>query len=205
MRPDLTALRTQIRAIETEGRPALSCLPTGADRLDAALGGGLALGGVTEVVPAAFMDEPASLHFAFACLAKALQQRSGDLVVIEDASRGEGWGSAWGQLYGPGLQKLGVCPSRILLVRAPDVKGFHACLEDAARTFGLAGVLALSGPKAGFSLAGARRVQLAAEQASHLCLCASACATGYRQSTVPPCAFGYSSAGAWAPSLETSP
>jgi hypothetical protein len=98
-------------------------------------------------------------------MAKALQQRSGDLVVIEDASRGQGWGPAWGQLYGPGLQKLGVCPSRILLVRAPDVKGFHACLEDAARTFGLAGVLALSGPKAGFSLAGARRVQLAAEQA----------------------------------------
>jgi hypothetical protein len=122
--------------------------------LDVALGGGLALGGVTEVVPAAFMDEPASLHFAFACMAKVLQQRSGDLVVIEDASRGQGWGAAWGQLYGPGLQKL----------------GFHACLEDAARTFGLAGVLAVSGPKAGFSLAGARRVQLAAEQAHSLVL-----------------------------------
>jgi protein ImuA len=170
MRPDLTALRTQIRAIETEGCLALSYLPIGADMLDAALGGGLALGGVTEVVPAAFMDEPVSLHFAFACMAKALHQRCGDLVVIEDASRGQGWGRAWGQLYGPGLQKLGVCPSRILLIRAPDVQSFHACVEDAARTFGLAGVLAVSGSKAGFSLAGARRVQLAAEQAHSLVL-----------------------------------
>jgi hypothetical protein len=35
---------------------------------------------------------------------------------------------------------------------------------------GLAGILALSGPKAGFGLAGARRVQLAAEQAHSLVL-----------------------------------
>lgn len=167
MRPDLTALRDQIRAIETQDRPTLACLPTGALGLDQALGGGLALGGVTELVPAAFMDEAANLHFALACLAGALKQRPGDLVVIEDASRGH---NSWGRLYGPGLQKLGLCAGRILIVRAPDVKSFHACLEDAARTIGLAGILAVAGPKAGFGLAGARRVQLAAEQAHSLVL-----------------------------------
>jgi protein ImuA len=162
----LAALRTQIRAIETHGREACPVLETGALGLDQALGGGLALGGVSELVPAAFMDEPTSIRFALACAATAMRQRLGDLVVIEDGSHAR----TWGQFYGPGLQALGVCPSRLVVVTTPDTKLFHACLEDAARTQGLAGIVACAGPKAGFSLAGARRVQLAAEQSHGLVL-----------------------------------
>jgi protein ImuA len=160
MRPDLEPLRAQIRAIETHSRGDCAVLPTGGDGLDAALGGGLALGGVSEFVPAAFMDEPASITFALACAAAALRQRAGDLVIVEDGTHAR----TWGGVYGPGLQALGVDPARVLLVSTPGPKATHACLEDCAHTTGLAGVLAFAGPKAGFSLGGARRVQLAAEQ-----------------------------------------
>jgi protein ImuA len=164
MRPDLDHLRAQVAAIEAHHRRACVALPTGAEDFDAALGGGLALGGISEFVPAAFMDEPASMAFALACGAVALAQRAGDLVIIDDATHARNWG----RLYAPGLQAMGIDPARILTVQAPNPKAIHACLEDCARTTGLAGVLALAGPKAGFSLAGARRVQLAAEQAGSL-------------------------------------
>jgi protein ImuA len=160
MRPDLEHLRAQVAAIEAHHRGDSALLATGADGLDAALGGGLALGGVSEFVPAAFMDEPASITFALACAATALAQRAGDLVIVEDGTHARNWGG----VYGPGLQTLGVDPRRVLLVSTPTPKATHACLEDCARTTGLAGVLAFAGPKAGFSLGGARRVQLAAEQ-----------------------------------------
>jgi protein ImuA len=160
MRSDLSQLRAQIRAIETHSRGDCAVLPTGGAGLDAALGGGLAVGGISEFVPAAFMDEPASITFALACAATALSQRAGDLVIVEDGTHAR----IWGGVYGPGLQALGVDPSRVLLVSTPTPKATHACLEDCARTTGLAGVLAFAGPKAGFSLSGARRVQLAAEQ-----------------------------------------
>jgi protein ImuA len=162
MRPELHQLRAQVRAIEAHARPHATPLATGAAGLDDALGGGLAIGGITEFVPAAFMDEPASVTFALACAATALNQRAGDLVIVEDGTHARNWGG----VYGPGLQAFGVDPRRVLLVSTPTPKATHACLEDCARTTGLAGVLGFLGPKAGFALAGARRVQLAAEQGS---------------------------------------
>jgi protein ImuA len=164
MRPELHHLRAQIRAIETQDRGGRVALATGAEGLDNALGNGLALGGVSEFVPAAFMDEPASITFALACAAAALDQRAGDLVVVDDGTHAR----TWGRLYGPGLQGLGIDPSRLLMVTTSSPASTHACLEDCARTMGLAGVLAFAGPKAGFALAGARRVQLAAEQGQSL-------------------------------------
>jgi protein ImuA len=166
MRQDLAYLRAQIGALETPNCGTSSALPTGAAGLDEALGGGLSLGGVSEVVPAAFMDEPAAMSFSLACAATMMNQRLGDLVIVQDG----GHARSWGQFYGPGLQALGLCASRILLVDVPDTKRFHACLEDCARTTGLAGILALAGAKSGFNLAGARRVQLAAEQGQSLIL-----------------------------------
>jgi protein ImuA len=166
MRPDLDILRAQISALETHSTGAHVVLPTGAQGLDGALGGGLALGGVSELVPAAFMDEPASISFGLVCAATMMDQRPGDLVVIHDGAHAR----SWGQFYGPGLQALGLAPSRVLFVAAPDAKRFHACLEDCARTMGLAGVLALAGAKSGFNLTGARRIQLASEQSQGLVL-----------------------------------
>lgn len=166
MRQDLDTLRAQISALETHSSGAHGVLATGAGGLDGALGGGLALGGVSELVPAAFMDEPASISFGLACAATMMDQRRGDLVVIHDG----GHARSWGQFYGPGLQARGLNPSRILFVAAPDAKRFHACLEDCARTTGLAGVLALAGAKSGFSLTGARRIQLASEQSQGIVL-----------------------------------
>jgi protein ImuA len=163
---NLAALRAQISALETHGLGAGPVLATGVTGLDEALGGGLALGGVTELVPASFMDEPASLSFSLACAATMMAQRSGNLVILQDG----GHARSWGQFYGPGLQGLGLSCARILLVDVPNAKQFHACLEDCARTTGLAGVLALVGAKSGFHLAGARRIQLAAEQSQSLVL-----------------------------------
>ncbi|NJR20243.1 MAG: hypothetical protein HC777_01285 [Hyphomonadaceae bacterium] len=164
MRSDLHHLRAQVRAIEAHNRFRAAPLATGADGFDEALGGGLALGGVNEFVPVDFMHEPASITFALVCAATALSQRPGDLVIVEDGTHVR----LWGGVYGPGLQALGIDPARVLLVSTPTPQATHACLEDCARTTGLAGVLGFMGPKAGFALAGARRVQLAAEQAQSL-------------------------------------
>jgi protein ImuA len=126
----------------------------------------LALGGVSELIPDVFMDEPASITFALACAARALHQRAGDLVVVEDGAHAR----LWGHLYAPGLQGMGIDPARVLMIAPETARAFHGCLEECARTTGLAAVLGLAGPKAGFALGAARRVQLAAEQGQSLVL-----------------------------------
>lgn len=166
MQHEIAQLRAQIRALETPHQGDHGVLPTGAAELDAALGGGLCVGGVSELVPAAFMDEPATISFALTCAAALMGSRCGDLVVVQDG----GHARSWGQFYGPGLQGLGLCPSRIVVVDARDAKRFQGCLEDCARTIGLAGVVALAGAKSGFGLAGARRIQLASEQGQSIVL-----------------------------------
>jgi protein ImuA len=174
MRPILQQLRSQVRALEAQGSGAEHqdrTLAIGVDGLDEALGGGLALGGVSELVPTAFMDEPSVLSLGLALASRTMQARGGDLVLLEDGGSGGGhWGRHWGRLYGPGLQSIGIDPARVLIVSVRNTKLAHACLEDCARTTGLAGVVCLLGPKAGFDLVGARRVQLAAEQAHGLVL-----------------------------------
>ncbi len=166
MRQDLAYLRAQIGALETGTHGEARVLATGARAFDEALGGGLALGGVSELVPASFMDEPANISFSLACGAIMMAQRPGDLVIVQDGGQARSWGS----FYGPGLQGRGLACARIMLVDAPDAKRFQACLEECARTQGLAGVLALAGAKSGFNLAGARRIQLAAEHGQSLVL-----------------------------------
>ena len=174
MPPDLAALRARVRAIETASGPeTAACLATGAATLDAALGGGLPLGAASEIAPASTLDEPAAVAFALGLAARALAERAGDLVIVEDGAHAR----EWGRVYGPGLEALGVPARRILIVSAPDPRRAHACLEDCARTGGLAATLALLGPRSGLSLAGARRVQLAVEGARGLVLVASSLRT----------------------------
>lgn len=168
----LADLRRAVRALEngSRGGVASACLPTGADGFDVSLGGGLALGAVSQIRPAAHWDEPASLAFALACAARAMAVRPGWLVWIGDGAAAREWGLP----HGPGLQALGIALSRLLVVDAPDARAARCAVEDAARTPGLACVLAVTGPKTGFDLVAARRVQLAAEEGGALVLLASA-------------------------------
>jgi protein ImuA len=171
----LAGLRRTVRALESASRHGAdaACLPTGADGFDASLGGGLALGAVSQIQPGCHRDEPAALSFALACAARAMAVRGGWMVWIADGAAGREWGLP----HGPGLQAMGIALSRLLVVDAPDARTMRGCLEDAARTPGLACVLAVTGAeagtKAGFDLVAARRVQLAAEEGGALVLLAS--------------------------------
>jgi protein ImuA len=172
MNDTLDTLRRTVRALETAGPSAgeSARLSLGAPALDAALGGGLVLGAVSQIQPEAHWDEPAALAFALACAARAMACRPGHLVWIGDGAATREWGAP----DGPGLQAMGLPLDRLLLVEAPDARRARGCVEDAARTPGLAGVLAVTGPGTAFDLTAARRVQLAAEQAGGLVLLAAA-------------------------------
>ncbi len=70
----LLALRRRVAAIEVQGagRPAGRGLALGIGALDRMLGGGLALGALHEITPAAPSDFGAAVSFALALLARAL-------------------------------------------------------------------------------------------------------------------------------------
>jgi protein ImuA len=151
-----------------DGALATGYLVTGAAGLDAALGGGLRLGAVSALEPQGPLDEPAGDALALALAGVAAGQRPGDVVIVQDP----GARAVRGAPYGPGLARLGIAPQRLLLVSPRRPADVRACVEEAARTPGLAAVVGLLGPQAGFALVPARRVQLAVEEAHGLVLLA---------------------------------
>lgn len=164
----LARLRDSVARIEGAGlRPDGPWgLATGAAGLDAALGGGLALGGVTALEPMAALDEAASDALALTLAAVAAGVRGGDVVIVQDpAAR-----AVRGAPHAPGLEQAGIAAHRLLLVAPRRPADVRACVEEAARTPGLAAVVGLLGPQSGFGLVPARRVQLAAEEAWGLVL-----------------------------------
>ena len=164
----LDTLRQTIGAIEGAQAGPAGMLATGADRFDAALGGGLPLGAATTFEATAPLDEAAADALALSCAALAAGTRGGDVVIVQD----RGARALRGRVYGPGLGQLGLPASRVLLVTPRSADDTRACIEEAARTPGLAAVVGLLGPQAGFGLVPARRVQLAAEEACGLVLLA---------------------------------
>jgi protein ImuA len=134
----LGALRRKIAAIEGTRAPVEDgTLPLGIPGIDAALGGGLALGALHEITPAGFLHLGAACGFALALAGRALE-RGGDLMWIETAFAA----AEIGRLYGPGFEGFGLSLSRLLIVRVPRARDVLWVMEEAFRCRGIAATIA---------------------------------------------------------------
>jgi len=144
-------VRAKVAALETGGRAALARLPFGADAVDAALGGGLALGRWHEIGGEGLDIETAAAPAAFAALTAAPLARRGWAV----------WVLRQGDLWAPGLEGLGFPPERLIQVCARCEAEALGVMEDALATEGVAAVL---GEVEAVDLTAGRRLQLACEK-----------------------------------------
>src|SRR5690242_5502014 len=105
----LASLRRRIARLERQ-RPASEAtrVATGHAGIDAALGGGMALGRLHEAYAAAPDDEGAATGFA--ALLATIMARDGPVVWLREH---EAQGRA--RLHGPGLAELGLDPARLVL------------------------------------------------------------------------------------------
>ena len=149
----LAALRVTLRRLEGPGRAAAGALSTGFDALDRALPeGGLARGALHEIV-AESADHAAASGFVLRLLAGLA--REGPVL----------WCLADPDLYGPGLQRLGLAPDRLILARTRRDADLLWAMEEGLKTPGLAAVL---GEPHSLDLTASRRLQLAAESVGGL-------------------------------------
>lgn len=128
----------------------------GDDRVDARLGGGLAVAALHELYQAGEGDAAATLGLAL--LLAQRNGRSGPIVWLgEDRARRDG------RLYGLGLAELGIDPDRLLVIDAPDGLGVLRAAAEAVGCHGVAAVIiAATGKPARLDLTATRRLALAA-------------------------------------------
>lgn len=156
----LSALRRRIRALETpstEGEDgAARRLRFGVPAIDNGLPwGGLALGGVHEIIEAEdSAGGGAALGFCAALLARLSAAGGAVLWCQRGSSAGRG------ELYAPGLAGFGLDPSRLILVRARNDDDLLWAMQEGLRCGRLAAVV---GEPRKLGLSKARRLQLAAE------------------------------------------
>jgi protein ImuA len=140
--------------------------PLGLPAVDAALGGGLAVGALHELAPAAPTQLGAAIGFALAIAAntgKPAQERSTTggrqtLWIQTDFSGLEG-----GTAYGPGLDRFGLPMDRLLILRVARPVDALWAFEEALKSHALAVVLAeLPEQGAAADLTATRRLSLAA-------------------------------------------
>jgi protein ImuA len=147
----LAAVRAQVAALEAGGRAEPGRLPFGAAEVDAALGGGLPLGGWHEVGAEGLETETAAAPAAFAALMAQPLARRGWAV----------WVLRRDDLWAPGLEGLGFPPERLIQVCARDEAEALGVMEDALAT---SGVTAVIGEVEAVGLTAGRRLQLACEK-----------------------------------------
>jgi protein ImuA len=107
--PSLASLRRRIARLERQ-RPSSEAarVTTGHAGIDAALGGGLALGRLHETFAASADDAGAAAGFT--CLLASLSSRDRPVVWLREAEV-----EARARLHAPGLADLGLDPARLLL------------------------------------------------------------------------------------------
>jgi protein ImuA len=143
---DLSALETGVRI-----------LPFGAEPVDTALGGGLALGSLHELAPVTGMHFGAAAGLALALAARA-DPRKHTLWIQPDFA-----GIEAGLLYGPGLAAFGLPMERIILLRVARPIDVMWAMEEGLKSRVLSSVVAeLSGDGACADLTATRRLVLAA-------------------------------------------
>ncbi len=159
----LSALRRRIRALETpalEGENgAVRRLCFGVPAIDNGLPwGGLALGGVHEIIEAEdSAGGGAALGFCAALLAR-LSAAGGTVLWCQRGST-----AGRGELYAPGLAGFGLALDRLILVRARNDDDVLWAMQEGLRCGRLAAVV---GEPRKLGLSKARRLQLAAENRS---------------------------------------
>jgi protein ImuA len=140
----------------------------GAPPIDAALGGGLALGALHELVPTAPVHLAAASGFAAALAARASARRGqvssevpGQVLwIATDFAAGEGGGP-----YGPGLDLFGMPSAHLIALRVPRAVDVLWAMEEGLRCRALACVIAeLTGDGAAADLTATRRLSLAAHE-----------------------------------------
>src|SRR3954465_2009326 len=150
---------SDLSALEAGGR----VLPLGAEAIDAALGGGLALGSLHELAPAAALHLGAAAGFALALAARA-DARKYTLWIQPDFA-----GQEAGMLYGPGLTALGLPMQRLLILRVARPADVLWAMEEALKSRVLGSVIAgLTQDGAAADLTATRRLVLAAREGGGL-------------------------------------
>ncbi|MFD2184417.1 ImuA family protein [Rhodoplanes azumiensis] len=162
----LRALRRRVAALEAH-RPAPadaadSVLALGVPALDRALGGGIALGVLHEIVPAAPRDLAAAAGTVLALAVHALA------TVRRFARREVLWiqadlaGREAGRLYGPGVAALGLSPVRLVEIAVARERDAAFAMEEALACRGLAVVVGEFFDDRALDLVALRRLSLAA-------------------------------------------
>ena len=147
----LAAVRAEVAALEAGGRGRFDRLPLGEPAVDAALGGGLALGAWHEIGAEGLEAEIAAAPAAFtALLALPLARRGWTIWVLRRDD-----------LWAPGLEGLGFPPERLIQFCARDEAEALGVMEDALRAEGVAAVI---GEVEAVDLTAGRRLQLACER-----------------------------------------
>lgn len=154
----LASLRRRVARLERH-RPSsvAACAPTGHEAIDAALGGGLALGRLHE----AFAVDPADAGAAtgFAIALASLAASDGPVVWLREAEA-----EARGRLYVPGLAGLGLDPARLVLgVPATSLELLRAAAEVVRCGAIAVTVIELWGNPHQLDLTASRRLAVAAE------------------------------------------
>jgi protein ImuA len=154
----LTALRRRVTTLERLASADERILPLGLKDFDAVLGGGLALGAVHEIFPAAAVDFGAASGFALALAARASRSGKTALWVQTDFARREN-----GCPYGLGLDLFGLGSERLLVVRAARAAEVLFAMEEALKCRALGAVIAELAND-GIDLTATRRLSLAARE-----------------------------------------
>jgi protein ImuA len=154
--PDLPALKARFAGFEFQA--AASRFGLGAERIDAALEGGLSSARLHELWPATPEDSAAATGFAL-MLALRAGKRGGNIVWLseEAAERRQG------PLYPLGLAELGADPAQLLFVNAPDGKALLRAAGDVVRS-PAAGTAVIAPRESVFDLTATRRLTLFAER-----------------------------------------
>lgn len=162
--PPATETLAALRALVSDRsglRGARGTVPFGIHDIDTRLAqGGLTLGHLHEIAPAAAGDEPAALGFALALIARHLARIQGEVLVV--TARGHPLP------YGHGLAGLGLDPGRVLLLEVEGDRDVYRAMEEGLRARGLAAVAGLV--DAGLPLGQSRRLHLAAGETDRLLL-----------------------------------
>jgi len=154
----LAVLRASLASHALERPISERIAPLGHTSADACLSGGLARGALHEVFAGAPGQEASASGFALALARRVLTKNKWLLWVRQDFSALES-----GEIYGAGLRELGLDPSRVLMLHAPDAEAVLRAAGDALDCKGLGAVVIepWGEPKI-FDLVASRRLTLAA-------------------------------------------
>lgn len=158
----LDRLRAEIRRLEGRNAAlagagdAAGPWSFGNEAIDGPLGGGLAADGLHEIAPGRYGDSWAAIAFALALLARRAGDPTKPLLWCS-TSRQE---SEFGHPCGPGLQRFGIDPARLVLIGATNAAETAFALEEGLRCGRLAAAIALLD---GLDATAARRLSLAAK------------------------------------------